>query len=231
MKILIIEDDVKLVTIIKQHLVRYGFDIYLAKDFSRILETYKEVKPDLILLDINLPYLDGYFWCQKLREITKIPLIFISARDSNMDQVMALEYGADDYLVKPFSNDLMVAKIRSCIRRTYGDYSQKEEERVLKAGQLIFYPEKLMAEVEDEQAHLTFREGELLKLLLHAYPKVVKRELILNKLWDDERFVDDNTLSVNIGRLRKKLLDIGLMDPIQTIRGQGYVLQIKERSE
>ncbi|MBN2903960.1 MAG: response regulator transcription factor, partial [Enterococcus sp.] len=167
-----------------------------------------------------------FYWCQKIRERSLVPILFISARDGNMDQVMALEYGADDYLVKPFSYDLLLAKVKSHIRRVYGDYAQSDRARSLKAGELIYYPEALKMVYREASEWLTVREGELLTLLMSAHPEMVKRERILNLLWDDERFVDDNTLSVNVGRLRKKLAAMGINDPIQTIRGKGYALSV-----
>lgn len=227
MKIFLVEDDTKIVTMVQEHLTRYGFEVVAAQDFANIVEEFTTSKGDIILLDVNLPYYDGYYWCQKLREITKVPILFISARDSNMDQVMALEYGGDDYLVKPFSYDLLLAKIRSHARRVYGDYAANTEGRALTVRELTFLPERLLVSYRDSQEQLTFREGELLNLLMTGYPEIVGRELILNKLWDDEQFVDDNTLSVNVGRLRKKLTDLGIENPIQTIRGRGYQLVVE----
>lgn len=228
MNIFLIEDDAKLVSVMRQHLHKYGFKVQVPKDFSAITTEFQQVSAELILLDINLPYFDGFYWCQKLREITTVPILFISARDSNMDQVMALEYGADDYLIKPFSYDLLLAKIRSNARRVYGEYAPKEAARLLEAGKLCYYPEQLLLCYKEKEELLTRREGELMLLLINAYPKLARRESILNKLWDDEQFVDDNTLSVNVGRLRKKMLDLGLPQPIQTIRGQGYMLHLED---
>ncbi|WP_368243215.1 MULTISPECIES: response regulator transcription factor [Enterococcus] len=231
MKIFLIEDEKSLVKMIESQLSRYAFETFIPQDFEKILEEFHRIEPDLVLLDVNLPFFDGFYWCQKIREQSLVPILFISARDGNMDQVMALEYGADDFLIKPFSYELLLAKIKSHIRRVYGDYAQSNRARQLKAGELIYYPEALKMNYLEKEEMLTVREGELLTLLMMAYPEMVSREQILNKLWDDERFVDDNTLSVNVGRLRKKMVSLGLDEPIQTIRGKGYALFIAGRPE
>lgn len=224
MKIFVVEDDQSLVKMIGDQLQKYAYETFVPQRFDQVLAEFDRIQPDLVLMDVNLPYYDGFYWCQKIREQSLVPIVFISARDGNMDQVMALEYGADDFLVKPFSFELMLAKIKSHIRRVYGDYAQATRARNVQAGDLVYYPEALKMTFQTKEALLTIREGELLLLLIKAYPEIVKRERILSKLWDDERFVDDNTLSVNIGRLRKKLTNLGLVDPIQTVRGKGYAL-------
>ncbi|MGJ0740546.1 response regulator transcription factor [Enterococcus casseliflavus] len=226
MKIFVVEDDKSLVKMMENQLSRYAYQTFVPENFAAVLDEFLMIQPDLVLLDVNLPYYDGFYWCQKIRERSLVPILFISARDGNMDQVMALEYGADDYLVKPFSYDLLLAKVKSHIRRVYGDYAQSDRARSLKAGELIYYPEALKMVYREASEWLTVREGELLTLLMSAHPEMVKRERILNLLWDDERFVDDNTLSVNVGRLRKKLASMGINDPIQTIRGKGYALSV-----
>lgn len=226
MKIFVVEDDKSLVKMMENQLSRYAYQTFVPENFAAVLDEFLMIQPDLVLLDVNLPYYDGFYWCQKIRERSFVPILFISARDGNMDQVMALEYGADDYLVKPFSYDLLLAKVKSHIRRVYGDYAQSDRARSLKAGELIYYPEALKMVYREASEWLTVREGELLTLLMSAHPEMVKRERILNLLWDDERFVDDNTLSVNVGRLRKKLAAMGINDPIQTIRGKGYALSV-----
>jgi DNA-binding response OmpR family regulator len=171
-----------------------------------------------------LPIYDGFYWTRQLRKVTKCPIIFLSARDSQMDQVMALEYGGDDYLVKPFSYDILLAKIKSHLRRSYGEYSDLKEERTIKKEQLIFYPERLEVHVLEKQELLSQKEGQLLEILMESYPEVVSRQDLLSQIWDDEHFVDDNTLSVNMTRLRRKLEQLGLADSILTVRGRGYRL-------
>ncbi|MDT2763417.1 response regulator transcription factor [Enterococcus asini] len=223
MKIFLIEDDTALAKVVKDAIQKYGFEVEQAQDFAKLTEEFQRVQPDLVLMDINLPYFDGFYWTRQLRLLSNLPIIFLSARDHPMDQVMAMEYGGDDYLVKPFDNEVLVAKIKSQLRRAYGEYSVAGE-RIFSFHELQYFPERLEVHFGDQKEYLTKKEGELLELLIEHAPRIVKRETFLMKLWDDERFVDDNTLSVNMGRLRKKLEDMGLVDKIQTLRGQGYQL-------
>lgn len=231
MKILLVEDDPSIVELVSEHLQKYNYDVYTPESLEKVLECFEQVQPDLVLMDVNLPYYDGFYWTRKIRLSSNCPIIFLSARESNMDQVMALEYGADDYITKPFSYDLLLAKIKSHIRRVYGEYASSNEERVFEKKGLKYYPERLEIHYGDKQEGLTKKEGELVELLITTYPEVVSREDILDRLWDSQFFVDDNTLSVNITRLRKKFQDIGLSNSIVTIRGKGYKLAIGEEDD
>lgn len=226
MKIMLVEDDQKLVNLVEDHLTRYGFEVVVPSDLQNVMAFFEQEQPELILMDVNLPFFDGYYWTRKIRQQSKCPIIFLSARESHMDQVMALEYGADDYITKPFSYDLLLAKIKSHIRRVYGEYAPGQDERVIQRGELVYYPERLELMFHDQKELLTKKEGELVELLLSNYPHIASREAILTKLWDSEYFVDDNTLSVNITRLRKKFDDIGLPNSIITVRGKGYRLDL-----
>lgn len=221
MKIFLIEDDLTLANLVRQTIEKYSFDVSLATNFQSLDQAFLECSPDLVLMDINLPYFDGFYWTKKIREQSNVPIIFLSAREHPMDQVMAMEYGGDDYLVKPFNNDILIAKIKSHLRRAYGEYAMAKKRTVIFHG-LVYYPERLEIHHQENVELLTKKEGELLELLIEEAPKIVPREMLLMKLWDDVRFVDDNTLSVNMGRLRKKLEDLGLNDCILTIRGKGY---------
>ena len=223
-KIFIIEDDFEICNLLKEYIDKYGFQARKAENFEDIMTDFNEYKPQLILIDVNLPKFDGYYWCKKIRQVSKSPIIFISARESGMDQVMALESGADDYITKPFDVDVVIAKIKSHIRRAYGDYAKKAEEELLNVYDLKFYPERLEIEFKDERIIITKREGILLRYLMEKYPKVVSRDFLLEKIWDDVDFVEENTLSVNISRIRKRLQAIGIEDGIETIRGAGYRL-------
>ncbi|MDN9012579.1 response regulator transcription factor [Brevibacillus laterosporus] len=224
--IMIIEDDPKIAELLREHIERYKYRGIVIRNFDLIMESFLEWKPDLVLLDINLPSFDGYYWCRQLRTISTCPIVFISARSTEMDQVMALEYGADDFITKPFHYELVIAKIRSQLRRAYGDYAPKMEERMVEQKGLCLYPERLEVKLQEESSLLTKKEAILLEALLTAYPRVSSRAKLLDKLWDDQAFVDDNTLSVNITRLRKKLAELGIEDAIETVRGAGYRLQI-----
>lgn len=224
MKIFLVEDDMKLRKLIKMQLEKFQYEVKAAEKFDNITELFKKEGPDLVLMDINLPYFDGFYWTTQIRIISKCPIIFISARDGQMDQVMALEYGGDDYIIKPFSSELLIAKVKSQLRRAYGEYSSIKEERILSQRNLIFYPERFEMEVHQNTERLSQKEAQLLEILLERFPEVVSRQELLEQIWDVESFVDDNTLSVNITRLRKKLMHLGLENSIITIRGKGYRL-------
>ncbi len=223
-KIYIVEDDLSISNILKEYIVKYGFEAKTAENFGNIIRDFEEYKPDLVLLDVNLPKFDGFYWCRKIRQQSKVPIIFISARDSGMDQVMALDSGADDYITKPFYYEVVIAKIKSHIRRAFGDYAPSIQEKIVEVDNLKFYPERWEVEFNDKKVILTKREGILLEYLMKKYPKVVSRDFLLEKIWDDIEFVEENTLSVNISRIRKRLQLLGIDNGIETIRGAGYKL-------
>lgn len=225
-KILLIEDDNKIAEILASHLKKYGYEVYLIQHFDAIKKEFLSIEPDLVLLDINLPYFDGFYWCRQIRTVSKVPIIFISARTDDMNQVMAIENGGDDYITKPFHLDIVVAKLKSAIRRAYGEYAltSHKDSAIIELGQLFFYPQKLEVEWKDTRLTLSHKEFQLLSLLINEHHRVVSRDELLEALWDEVEFVDDNTLTVNVNRVRKKLADLGLEDAIKTVRGQGYRL-------
>ena len=221
-KILVIEDDEKIVNLVKDKLERYGYIVSTVNDYSNIKNEFIKESPHLVLLDINLPNYDGFFWCREIRNISKVPIIFISARFSDMDQVMAIENGGDDYIIKPFSFDLLLAKVRGAIRRTYGEYADNSSKDIYEVEGVYLHKNQSIVEWQGEKIELSKKEFGLLYILISHLDEIVSREILLEELWDDIDFVDDNTLSVNITRLRKRLEDIGIIDAIQTKRGQGY---------
>ncbi|MGC5771821.1 response regulator transcription factor [Paenibacillus pabuli] len=221
--IMIVEDDPKIAGLLKSHIERYGDRAVTVEDFEQVVQQFEQIKPHVVLLDINLPSYDGFYWCRQIRSISTCPIIFISARSGKMDQVMALENGADDYITKPFEHEIVMAKIRSQLRRVYGDYAVHHEERKVELDGLTVYLERLEMELGDRKIQLTKKETILLETLLRRSPKLVSRETILEKLWDDS-FVDDNTLSVNVTRVRKRLTELGITDALETVRGSGYRL-------
>ncbi|QHJ71897.1 response regulator transcription factor [Planococcus halotolerans] len=227
-RIFIVEDDLKIAEMLAETLRKYHYEVETAKDFDRILDEAEAFDPHLILLDINLPSYDGYYWCRQLRLTTTCPIIFISARSGEMDQIFALENGGDDFITKPFHYEIVLAKIRSHLRRAYGEYALKQEERAVKAGRLTLYMERMELHVKNEVIPLQKKEATVLGLLLAQYPKVVSREQLLEELWDDQAFVDENTLNVNMTRVRKKLADYNVQSIIETVRGAGYRLLIDE---
>ena len=195
-KVYIVEDDISISTLLKDYIEKYGFEVIVEENFDDIMITFESFKPHLVLLDVNLPKFDGFYWCRCIRQQSNLPIIFISARDGNVDQIRALESGADDYITKPFYYDVVMAKIKSHIRRVYGEYSPKIDERIVELDGLKFYPERLELELNGENLIITKKEGILIECLIKRYPKVVSRDYLLEKIWDDIEFVEENTLNV-----------------------------------
>lgn len=189
-----------------------------------------DTKPNLILLDINLPYYNGFYWCRKIRKITSNPIMIISSRDSNMDQIMALEYGADDYIIKPFDSEILIAKINSLLRRTFGELSASTINEPLKVGNIILDKDRQQLLTGENQIDLSITELKIFKKLIEEYPNSVSRDELFFEVWDENNFVEENTLNVNIGRIRRKINDKQLPISIRTIRTFGYQLVAKENS-
>ncbi|WP_019119419.1 response regulator transcription factor [Brevibacillus massiliensis] len=226
-RILIVEDDDKIAAILMNYVGKYGYQVIRAEQFHDIKQEFAAHKPDLVLLDINLPQFDGFYWCRQIRTISNVPILFLSARVGEMDQVMAIENGGDDYITKPFNLDLLMAKIKSALRRAYGEYAaaaaQRDEVDVMG---LTFDRSKYLLQWNGRQTVLSKNESLLIDILCTRVGQIVSREELLEALWDDVQFVDDNTLTVNVTRVRKKLEEIGITKAIETIRGQGYRLNV-----
>ena len=225
-KVMIVEDDPKIADLLKSHIVKYGYNVHVVKDFDRVIDEFRSTAPDLVLLDINLPSFDGYYWCRQIRQESICPVLFISARTGEMDQVMALENGGDDFITKPFHAEIVMAKIRSQLRRAYGEYAAKAEERLLEKEGPRLYPERLELTFGGQTAALTKKEADIIESLMERHPRISGREDLLAKLWDDQAYVDENTLNVNITRVRKKFQELGIEDAVETVRGAGYRLNI-----
>ncbi|MBO0472425.1 DNA-binding response regulator [Enterococcus sp. DIV0840] len=221
-KIMIIEDETTIRELISEELQKWQFDTFGTTDFNNVLEDFQREDPQLVLLDINLPVFDGYYWCQKIREISKIPIIFISSRNTNMDMIMAMNMGADDFVTKPFQIDVLIAKINALLRRSY-NYSEVGSE-VMSHNGITLNVDNGSMEINGEVIDLSKNEYRLLYILIKKHGKILTREKLLRALWEDERFVDDNTLTVNINRLRKKIEQAGLEGYIETKVGQGYIV-------
>ncbi|KOF57400.1 transcriptional regulator [Clostridium sp. DMHC 10] len=222
-KIMIVEDEEKIRGILKKSLKKWSFEIYAVEDFNSTFEEFVKVEPQLVLMDVNLPVCDGFYWCSKIRSISKIPIVFLSSRNSNMDIVMAVNMGGDDYITKPFSIEVLVAKINALLRRTYS-YSETSLD-MLEFKNVVISLKNNTVYYNDENIELTKNEFKILYVLIKNHDNIVSREDIMQELWQDENFIDDNTLTVNINRLRKKLKEIGLVDFIKTIKNQGYVIK------
>lgn len=230
-KIMIIEDDASIANLLSSHIEKYGYKTIVVNDFNNILDIFVEMNPHLVLLDINLPKYDGYYWCRKIRQLSIKPIILISARDSEMDQVLGIESGADDYITKPFYYDVVIAKIKSQLRRCYGAFAPEvSEERKLELEGLILYPERPELYFSSNSTVLTKKESALAEILMRLSPRAVSRDLLMEKIWDDQTFIDENTLNVNVARLRKKLLEIGIDKALETVRGYGYRLNVTWRN-
>ena len=226
--ILIIEDDFGLAKSITNVLEKYNFRSSILDDFQDIEDRVVDTKPDLIILDINLPYYNGFYWCRKIRKITSNPIMIISSRDSNMDQIMALEYGADDYIIKPFDSEILIAKINSLLRRTFGELSGSTINEQLKVGNIILDKDRQQLLAGDKQIDLSITELKILKKLIEEYPNSVSRDELFFEVWDENNFVEENTLNVNIRRIRRKIDDNQLPIGIRTIRTFGYQLFAEE---
>ena len=223
-KLMIIEDDPNIAGHLLSYIEKYGYSVFKVTDFTQVMDQFRDFQPDLVLLDINLPSYDGYYWCRQIRKESICPVIFISARVGEMDQVMALENGGDDYITKPFHPEIVMAKIRSQLRRAYGEYAWKTEEIVLETEGLKLFPERLELVFRDQTVLLSKKEADIIETLMDRYPRIAGREDLLEKLWDDQVYVDENTLNVNMTRARKKLESIGITEAIETVRGAGYRL-------
>ena len=221
-KILLIEDDIDLAKEISIALEKWGFKVELINNFENIIEEFIEKKPEVVLLDVNLPLYNGFYWCEKIREISKTPIIFLSSRDSDMDLIMGINNGGDDYITKPFSIDVLVTKINAIIRRVY---NYNKSNNILSYKDLMFDVEKGIIKYNDKSIELTKNEIKIFTLLLKNKDKVVSRESLMMSLWDSDEFVTDNALTVNINRLRSKIKDLGIEDFIKTKKGIGYIVE------
>lgn len=223
-KIVIIEDDVQLCDFISDKLIRYGYEVEKDFNYRNLTSDILKTNPHLILLDINLPYYDGYHIVRELRQKSNIPIIMISARGTEAEQIRGFELGADDYVVKPFSMEMLNAKINACLRRTY---STMNEQEIISIGDFVINKKNFLLSFLGHSVELTKNELKILVSLAENENKIVKRDYLLNELWDDMTFVEDNTLTVNITRIKNKLSKIGLNDVIHTKRGEGYMLALK----
>ncbi|WP_434305288.1 response regulator transcription factor [Clostridium botulinum] len=221
-KLLIIEDDKNMCEVLSNLLNKWEFEVNVCKDFEKIIEYFLKYEPDVVLMDINLPVCDGFYWCKKIRQISKTPIIFVSSRDSNMEIVMAINNGGDDFIQKPFNSEVLIAKLQDIIRRTY-EY-KNEEAKVLKCDDLLLNLDNATLLYNEKSLELTKNEMLLLKTLMENKGKGVSRSKLMKKLWDDDIYVNENTLTVNINRLRNRLEKFGIKDLIVTQKGIGYII-------
>ena len=219
-KILIIEDEEKIRLELSTFLNRYGYETSYSTDFENIVDISLKEEPDIILLDINLPYYDGYYICREIRRKSNVPIIVVTSRNSEVDELMSMNLGADDFITKPYNTQILLARIASIIRRTY----QNLDSEVFEFKGLKYNMSTSEMTFDNKKCELTKNESKILFTLMKNKERIVSRNDLMKALWQDDEFVDDNTLTVNINRLRKKLEEIGAVDYIQTKRGQGYIL-------
>ena len=221
-KILIIEDDEKLRNELETFLNKNGFVATSLKKFDNAVEDILNEKADLLLLDINLPYTDGEFICKEIRKTSNVPIIMVTSRDSEMDELLSLNYGADQYVTKPYNIQILLAKIVGLLKRNQNAGNNPDK---IDCGEFVLNTAGRIIEKEDNKVELTKNEYKILEYLVLHRQQVISRDEIMDYLWESEEFVDDNTLNVNIKRLRTKLEELGLIDKIETRRGQGYLLK------
>lgn len=221
MKVFIIEDDASIMTLIVERFAQWKFDVVGVTNFADVLQQFQQEEPQLVMIDIQLPVYDGFHWCREIRMQSNVPILFLSSRDHPMDMVMAMQLGADDFMQKPFHMDVLVAKVQALLRRTY-DYKEVQTDVERWCGASIQY-DRAVVKHGEQQVELTKNELFILKVLVQQAGQIVSRNELMRKLWDDERFVNDNTLTVNVNRLRQRLEEIGLVDVIVTKKGLGYM--------
>lgn len=220
-KIFMVEDDEIIARSIREHLQAWNYDVCYVEDFSNVVAEFVRFDPQLVLMDITLPFFNGYHWCSEIRKISKVPVIFLSSAADNMNIVMAVNMGADDFIPKPFDLEVLTVKIQAMLRRSYdfaGTGSMLEHK-----GAILNLNETTLT-YQEQKIELTKNEFRILEILMENKEKVVSRETLMTKLWESDNYVDENTLSVNVNRLRKKLEALGLEEFILTKKGIGYRL-------
>jgi DNA-binding response OmpR family regulator len=223
LKIMIVEDEEIIRDMLEETVLKWGFDVNKTEEFNDVFGQFTNENPQLILLDINLPSFDGFYWCNKIRDVSSVPIIFISSRNTPMDMIMAMNMGGDDYIQKPFDTDVLMAKVNALLRRSYSYINA--DANILEHEGVVLNLKDWQLSYEGSASELTKTEFTILKILLQNKGAVVNRTKLMRALWKDESFVDDNTLTVNITRLRKKLADLGKEQFITTKKGEGYIIQ------
>ena len=220
-RILIVEDDRVIAKSIKQHIEAWGCSARTVRDFSDVMHEFAEFNPHLILMDIGLPFFDGYHWCSEIRKVSQVPVIFISSAADNMNIVMAVSMGGDDFIAKPFDLSVLTAKVQAMLRRTY-DFSGASN-LIEHRGAILNISDATLI-YEGNIVDLTKNEYRILQALMENRGRAVSRDMLMKRLWETDSFVDENTLTVNVARLRKKLAQAGMQDFIQTKKGIGYLV-------
>lgn len=222
-RILIVEDDETIAKSIKKQLETWGYQVQCAEDFKNIMSDFVSFKPQLVLLDISLPFFNGYHWCTQIRQVSRVPVVFVSSMSDNMNIVMAVNMGGDDFITKPFDMNVLTAKIQALLRRTYDFAGQTN---LIEHKGVILNTSDATLTCQGEKIDLTKNEYKILQLLMEKKGNAVSRDSIMTRLWETDSYVDDNTLTVNVTRLRKKLEEAGLVGFIVTKKGMGYLVEV-----
>ena len=222
-RILLVEDDETMVDILKRNLEKWGYLVHVAEDFQNVMQEFQDFEPQLVLMDISLPFYNGYYWCGEIRKVSKVPVIFLSSSGDDMNLVMAINLGADDFVATPFRMEVLTAKIQAVLRRTYtfGTVSPS----VLTHKGLTLNLDTSVLSYGQEKLELGKNEFGILRTLMEHPGKIIERSVLIRNLWETESFIDDNTLTVNVTRLRRRLEDIGLKNYILTRKGMGYYVE------
>ena len=218
-RIYLVEDDTIIARSIKKHLENWEYEVQCTKDFSAVTKEFAEFAPQLVLMDIGLPFYNGYYWCGEIRKISKVPIIFLSSAADNMNIVMAVNMGADDFIAKPYNPMILLLHMEAVFRR-----ASRENETILQYKELQLDLDRGSMQAGSGKTDLTKNESRILAYLIRNQGKIVSRDELIRYLWESDEFVDDNTLTVNITRIRKKLEECGMEEVIKTKRGQGYIL-------
>lgn len=221
-RILLVEDDETIGKTITNYLNGWGYEVGSIESFDKVLEEFLKFDPHLVLLDITLPFYNGFHWCTQIRKVSKVPIVFLSSAGDNMNIVTAMNMGGDDFIAKPFDLHVLVAKIQAVLRRTYSFAGQVD---VIEAAGAILHTKELCLTYKNEKVSLSKNEWKILKTLMERAGQVVSRETLMEELWDSDAYIDDNTLTVNMNRLRRRLERIGLKNYIATKKGLGYMVR------
>lgn len=221
-RILIVEDDSTIAEALKRHLEGWDYETLIAEDFKNIMAEFTRVEPDLVLLDIGLPFYNGFYWCSQIRQVSDVPIIFISSASDNMNIVMAMNMGGDEFIEKPFDLHVVTAKVQAILRRAY---SYRGSASLMEYRGCILNLADATVTYQNRKTDLTKNEFKIFQCLLENAGKIVTRDEIIARLWESDAFIDENTLTVNVARLRKKLAQIGLEEAVVTKKGIGYMVE------
>ncbi|KAB2446964.1 response regulator transcription factor [Bacillus thuringiensis] len=220
-KIILIEDDEIIREELQNFFIKYGYEVKAPTDFNHIIEYIESENADLILLDINLPVFDGYYICREIRKTLEVPIFMVTSRDSDVDELISMNLGADDFITKPYNTEILLARVTNILRRTSGDFKMNH---ILMYRDFTLNLSNATVTYQDKSVELTKNEVKILSCLMNNRGNIVKRDSLIETLWKSDYFVDDSTLTVNINRLRKKLEEIGIENPIATRRSLGYIM-------